>query len=180
MGFLNRLFGREDATPSKPVASHTGQVSLDNVLEEYSTLMLSPEFPALGLSVADTSKLPYPKLDIERALIATILATKDQHLREQATFAYLMLANFQDGVGSKNVGLSDDELRLIATPLKYNDPADPRAVAEMLEFARKAESFELESVKKWTGQVERDRRRLQVKLDRCQETLDAAKRRGPD
>jgi len=101
-----------------------------------------------------------------------IAVTKDQRLREQATFAYLTLASFQDGVGPNNAGLSDKDVRLMAAPPGHKlDPADPNDWREVLDVSQK-----LESAFKWNDQVEKDMARLQAKLDKVLESLGAASR----
>jgi hypothetical protein len=56
-----------------------------------------------GSAIVDTSKLPLPKAEMKKALIAVWRSTTDEKLPNAVEFGYVNLANFQDGVGDKPI-----------------------------------------------------------------------------
>jgi hypothetical protein len=92
MGLFDRLFRRR-APPSTPKVT---VAEIENVVHTYSEAMLSKKSV-----IADVSELPYTKATIKAALLAAISATTDAKMRDQLKSSYVMLADFQEGVGSK-------------------------------------------------------------------------------
>lgn len=60
--------------------------------------------PIPGSSVADEQKLPFPKSQIKSAIIFALRANPDKKRQEILKTGYLFLADFQPGVGIKNIG----------------------------------------------------------------------------
>lgn len=71
--------------------------------------VLAVRAPVPG-SVADVDELPYPKDQIKLAILITLKVTNDPELREHLKFAYVSLADWQDGVGATHKGLDATKL----------------------------------------------------------------------
>lgn len=56
-------------------------------------------------TVADSSKLPYPKHKIKEAIISALRSADDPTTKEHLKFGYVQLADWQEGVGEVNQGL---------------------------------------------------------------------------
>lgn len=85
-----------------------------------------------GSAVSDVSRLPAPKDTMRAVIIAAIHATQDTNLRDQLEGAYVMLAAFQTGVGSKVIRIETD---LSSTPdLKEVQALAGRIVQQSDEF----------------------------------------------
>ncbi len=56
-------------------------------------------------TVADVSQLPYPKAKIKRAILIGLGAVQDIQQKEMLKVGFMLLADFQEGVGEKNIGL---------------------------------------------------------------------------
>ena len=54
--------------------------------------------------VADAGKLPYPKEKIKYALIIGLKATDDPKMCEMLKFAFIQLADWQEGIGESDKG----------------------------------------------------------------------------
>ncbi len=105
--------------------------------------------------VADEEKLPFPKAKIKAAIKMLLHCAPDASQRYLLEFGYLHLADFQPGVGSRNIGLdlsntdtlklSDSEmLSLCGTILESTDE-----VKSWLEIAE-AERIQLtEELRSW-------------------------------
>jgi hypothetical protein len=93
-------FTRTSSTSQQAPISHA---EAEKVVQAYGAI-LQHSAPAPGC-VADISKLPYPKEQIKQALITALRLTKDAPVREQLKGGYVLLANWQPGVGSTDLGL---------------------------------------------------------------------------
>jgi len=100
-------------------------------------------------TVADITKLPYPKSEIREALIVILQATSDRYMREQLKIAYISLAGWQEGVGCSNIGLDLVNMEL---------SQDPKALVE--QVLARGKDYE-----KWAPIVEAERKRLQSELE---------------
>lgn len=97
--------------------------------------------PVPGSSVADEQKLPFPKAQIKSAIIFAIRANPDKKQQEILKTGYLCLADFQPGVGSKNIGfellpadvskLNDSEVLAIANAVGESESWLAKASAEL-------------------------------------------------
>lgn len=56
-------------------------------------------------TIADESKLPFPKPRIKQAILYALKASQQPQQRQVLKAAYLQLADFQQGIDGKNVGL---------------------------------------------------------------------------
>jgi len=83
--------------------SETPEDDLIKIVSAYGKVM-ETSAPALG-TVADATKLPYPKQQIKDALIDVLRSTDDPQMKESIKIGYFMLANWQEGVGDNNIGL---------------------------------------------------------------------------
>jgi len=101
---FHRLFGRTAVAAKAPM---TDAESV-NIITAYGKALLDRKS-----SYGDISELPYAKERIKEALIIGIKRTRDSKLREQLKGAYIMLAEWQAGYGSRRTAaeLTDEELR---------------------------------------------------------------------
>jgi hypothetical protein len=99
-------------------------------------------------TVADASKLPYPKALIKQAIILLLEINTDLQIKEQLIFAYLLLADWQEGVGNTNAGLDLSNMELTTGP------------AELAERV----SAQDDADKMWTNKAEKERRQLRTEL----------------
>ena len=79
------------------------------------TLCKALLFRELGC-IADTKKLPYDKEIIKTALILSFKLCDDPKTKEMIKVAYIGLADFQEGVGTVDVGL---DIRELPNPQNY-------------------------------------------------------------
>lgn len=100
-----------------------------------------------GSAVSDVSKLPAPKDTMRTALFAAISVAEDKVLREQLKGAYVMLADFQPGVGAHVIKIETD----------LNSSADIREIAARV--AAQGEVF-LQWMARVTPEAERLRKDL--------------------
>lgn len=121
MGLLRRLFGR------KREAVDVGRLDLNElqrIVNEYGAVIELQS--RTGSVVYDESTLPVPKEDLRKALLMLIASVRDTQSRDQLKAGYLMLADFQAGVGSRTIKIDPLDLT-----------ADPQAVAA--KVAKQAE-----------------------------------------
>ena len=95
-------------------------------------------------TIADESKLPFPKSGIKQAILYALKVSQQPTQKQVLKAAYLKLADFQPGVGSKNVGfdlsgvdtsrLTQDDLLALANDMESSQDllAHARAEAEQL------------------------------------------------
>jgi hypothetical protein len=113
----------------------------EKIVQEYGAVLASSALTR-GL-VADTRNLPHPKERIKQALVFALRSTKELQMREQLKSAYILLANYQEGVGDTTVGLdlTKADLNLDLAEMKKWWPL---VVAEL-----QALKFELEKQGLW-------------------------------
>ena len=97
--------------------------------------------PIPGSSVADEQKLPFPKAQIKSAIIFALRVNPDKKQQEILKTCYLFLADFQPGVGMKNIGfelspadvstLSDSEVIAIANAMGESESWLAKSSAEL-------------------------------------------------
>lgn len=108
---------------------------------------------ASGMGIRDSSKLPYEKSIILKALITAIMSCDDDELAQHLTVAMHRLADFQDDVGSESItqlGISLDTFSQLAErPNKLaaliNMPSAQARAEKYKSISRKAE-VELETI----------------------------------
>lgn len=88
---------------SQPDFSDTTAADAEKIIQTYGAL-LTDSIPTPG-TVADVSRLPYSKTKIKEAILLALSATDDLAQKESLKMGYVQLADFQDGVGSVDVGL---------------------------------------------------------------------------
>ncbi len=110
--------------------------------------VLETDAPTPG-TVADASKLPYPKQQIKEALVAAIAAEPDHQTREHLKVAYISLADWQDGVGVANKALDVASL---------DRDQGTNALAKQVVAA-------VESGKDWTNAAKREAETLKKELE---------------
>ena len=75
----------------------------EKIINEYGHALEHASPPPGG--VADSTKLPHSKATIKKALTAMLLSTQDANLRRHLVEGYMALADWQEGVGPKDIGL---------------------------------------------------------------------------
>ncbi|MBA2658784.1 MAG: hypothetical protein H0U72_04340 [Nitrosospira sp.] len=157
------------ALPRKVKASRVGvkvptaSADIDAALLNQAHLIINAygktlEYLAPGPGcVADEQKLPFPKAKIKAAIKILLRCAPDADQRYVLEFGYLHLADFQKGVGSRNIGLdlsntdtlklSDSEmLSLCGTILKSTEEVKPWleiAEAERIQLTEELRSWNL-------------------------------------
>ena len=107
MGVLKKLFSGNQSAKEKQVVKTLAEAN--KIVNDYGDFMQSAAFPKLGC-IADTKKLPYDKEIIKTALILSFKLCDDPETKEMIKVAYIGLADFQEGVGTVDVGLDIREL----------------------------------------------------------------------
>jgi len=115
MGIFSSLFGNNKKTSDSPMSVERATEiasAYGNVLENNA--------PVPG-TFADTSKLPYPKSIIKQALTFLLNSNTDKQVKNHIKTAYLLLADWQEGVGPTNVGLDLTGMEISADPMQLVD-----------------------------------------------------------
>lgn len=118
MGLIKYLFGRKKDYSESPMSLEQAT----EIVWAYGDV-LENSTPAPG-TVADTSRLPYSKPVIKQALIVMLQSVENPRIQEYLKTAYVLLADWQEGVGQTNNGrvhtnvdLLPDLKKLIKRPL---------------------------------------------------------------
>jgi len=127
-----------------PPATMTAGVA-EKIVQEYGASLRSLSIP--GRFVMDAGSLPHPKERIKQALILALLLETDPKQREVLKSGYIMLSDWQEGVGDEPVGLDVTKMDLNADPKelakRIHDPLDRmikwQAVAKEEREALKSE-----------------------------------------
>ena len=101
----------EKISGSDEIISNFDEV--EQIIQKYS-LILQESAPAAGC-VADESKLPYSKDVIKKAIVIALQNTESGEMAESLKVSYLMLANWQIGVGSSDHGIDFSKVTLDKT-----------------------------------------------------------------
>ena len=100
-------------------------------------------------TVADESKLPYPKAKIKEAIVAGLRITDDEQMKDHLKSGYLQLADWQPGVGQPNQGLdlsnldTSDDAELLADAVLEHSSGDWLSIVQKEEEDLKRELVEL-------------------------------------
>lgn len=121
MKLFKYLFGRTEAR--NDAFGALDLPTAQKIVQEYADF-LEIAAPLPG-RIADESRLPYSKLLIKNALSVCINSTGDRELIGHLKNGYLMLSAWQQGVGSRIVGVDFSNLDL---------EADPMEVAEAIQL----------------------------------------------
>ena len=100
MNIFKRMFGGSTGDSQSGMSVQEAQT----IMQHYSKFMQTNS-PAIG-HVADSQKLPYSKKKIKEALIIAITNIPDPQAKSALSIADVHLANWQDGVGNEDVGMS--------------------------------------------------------------------------
>ena len=138
MSFLEKLFGKkqdEGANPEKVVeALEAARV----IVKAYGDFMQTAGYPAPGC-VADASKLPYDKELIKAALKLCVRVTENEDYRSALRVAYVGLADFQPGVGEKNLGVTVSDVPDISDREHVTEEELRRVLELTTQWARQLE-----------------------------------------
>ncbi|SPE27218.1 hypothetical protein SBBP1_400006 [Burkholderiales bacterium] len=109
MGLMDRIFHRAkvDTLTGWGVALGSGEKAFTHavkIVQDYGAVMRWKRSAAQGC-IADVQGLPHPKERIKQALALLLGASDDPQFREQLKSSYLLLADWQEGVGHEMVGL---------------------------------------------------------------------------
>ena len=140
MGIYKSIFGSKYKSTS---ATMTFQQAAD-IAGSYGDVLVNNTMR----TIADTSKLPYPKNIIKQALIVLLNQNTDSQMLEYLKSSYWLLANWQDGVGPTNVGLELSNMDLTTDPV---------------ELAKQV-SDQSSDVQGWSEKVYAERLQLQAEL----------------
>lgn len=94
MGILKNIFTRKIRIRNPDMTFHKAV----DIAGEYGKALEN-----LKSSITDISYLPYPKPVIKQALKTLLKEYKDPELRAQIANAYIMLSNWQSGVGEGSI-----------------------------------------------------------------------------
>ncbi len=83
--------------------SDSADTNFVHIIQAYGKI-LEKSAPVPG-TVADASKLPYPKQQIKDAIVAALRSTDDPDMKEQLKVGYIQLSVWQEGVGEISQGL---------------------------------------------------------------------------
>ena len=148
MGLLSKIFGRGKDEQQQARPEMTPEAA-ERIVNDYSAALLGPSAPVAGC-VADVRHLPHSKERIKQALLFALSATKEPQMRDALKSGFLMLADWQAGVGSGPVGLD----------LTGMDPN-----SDFVEMA-KLISSQGTALEKWIPVVEAERRALASDLQK--------------
>ena len=102
--WIQRYTGSTTISDSEDISSEEAE----KVIQAYGSY-LAVSAPVSG-TVADVSRLPYSKAKIKRAILIGLGAVQDIQQKEMLKIGFMQLANFQEGVGEKNIGLDISNL----------------------------------------------------------------------
>jgi hypothetical protein len=102
MTLLKKLFKRASDSLKKNEKELNAD-EVESIVNAYGAL-LEKGVPASGC-VADVNKLPDTKERVMNALLMTMLSAVDPELKAALKFGFTNLANFQEGVGERDIGL---------------------------------------------------------------------------
>jgi len=110
MGLMDRIFHRARADTSNGIglAFASGERAFahaEKVVQDYGAAMHAKRAEGHGC-IADVQALPHSKERIKQALVLLLGATDDAQFREQLKSSYLLLADWQQGVGDAMVGIA--------------------------------------------------------------------------
>lgn len=127
-------------------ASESADTDFVRIVQAYGEILESSA-PVPG-TVADASKLPFPKQQIKDAIVAALRSTDDPQMKEQFKVGYIQLSDWQEGVGETNQGLD-------LSALDMNQDAKSLAKA-VLEQSSGSE--------KWTAMAQKEQKELKEEL----------------
>ena len=128
MGYLARLFGSRDRS------ANTMTLELaTRIVRDYGATLVSAA-PPPGC-VVDSRYLPHPKDSIKQAIVIALSFTSDQQMRDELKDGYISLADWQDNVGDKPVGLDVSGLEQSANTAELASEIVARG-AEIAKFIR--------------------------------------------
>jgi hypothetical protein len=111
MRLLDKILGRSKSDHPIPVTMTVATAT--KIVREYGTALMSETRP--GRYVTDVRNLPHRKEYIKQAHILLLRLNTDPKEREALKIGYISLANWQEGVGDRPIGL--DMFDLNADPI---------------------------------------------------------------
>ena len=141
MGLFGNLFGSGDGDDKMTVDA------AEDIIQDYGAV-LENSAPTPGC-VADVDNLPHPKERIKQAIAMVLPQVDDPQLREFLKIGYMQLADWQEGVGSEQIGMD---------MMNMDPDADP------MEMAKKIAS-QGDAMEKWTPLMEAEREASKAELE---------------
>ena len=123
-------------------------------LDMYSKFMRSPDYPQAGF-IADVNKLPVDKATLKTAIKVVLSVTKDEQLKETLRETYISLSNFQQGVGSRDIGFN---------AMVYSYKLSIATESEKLVLIRQM-PIDIEADKKWSEKAHIERNQLSTEVN---------------
>jgi hypothetical protein len=126
-GHLETLHGKDDGSQSSG-ESKSSFNAMQDIVRRYGRTLEA--HATRGSIVSDVSMLPIPKDDLRKVLITLITAMPDGPQREQLKSGYMMLPDFQPGVGTRIIKIDPDMSKGVH-----------RATTEVLDEAKEFERW---------------------------------------
>jgi hypothetical protein len=109
---------------------HMLAADVEKIIHAYADAMLLRKS-----SFADASELPYPKATIKVALLTAILVTEDAAARELLKTNFVLLADWQEGVGpgahAFELAMKEDDVMASARAAKAAGPSYTEILAKI-------------------------------------------------
>ena len=148
MGLFANLIdaARGDKKESKMTVAHA-----EVIVTAYGAILASGPVPG---TVADISELPFPKETIKQALLLLLRAKGDSKLREHLKSGFMLLADWQPGVGPVRLGFDVTKIDLTqdAMVIAKRHKADADAAEKGLTAAKAEQEIlvkELQTLGLW-------------------------------
>ena len=144
MGLFGNLFGSGGGDDKmSPEAA-------EKIIQDYGAV-LETSAPTPGC-VADVDKLPHPKARIKEAIAMMLPLIEDHQLREQLKTGYIWLSNWQEGVGSDQIGLD---------LMNMSPNSDPLEMAKLI-------TEQDDEMGKWTPIMQAEGEALKAELEKLE------------
>lgn len=140
MRIFSKLFGTRKEAPSED------KISPVDVVADFLTTLQSVQPPPSGM-VIDEKELPYPKEDIKRCILATLVSISDVDAQKSLFEAYFSLACWRPNVGPERV-----EIDFSATS---SEETQQNIVSRVEPFMKSYEKWRL-----WESIVDREQKEL--------------------
>jgi len=131
--------------------SNNSQLIASIIVQGYGKVIETAR-PAPG-TVADVNKLPYPKEQIKDALIVALRSADNPQEKEYLKTGYILLADWQEGVGESNIGLDLSNIDL---------NQDPNSLIENVQEKSKVSDYWMKVIQKEGEVLEQELRELNL------------------
>ena len=95
---------RNAGESSQSARGNLTAINVEEIIQAYGVVLTeSPPMPGI---VADVARRPYSKSRIKRAILIALSTINDLAQKEPLKIGYIQLADFQEGIGSTDIGLN--------------------------------------------------------------------------